>query len=1072
MVVLTAKEKEELRVGKSALLKRIVCLCLALTLMAALYAGAALAFGGAEASDIVDPVNDPDNYSAVLYDNTNGLPTAEANAIVQTSEGFLWIGSYAGLIRYDGNSFERMDSTHGIASVVSLFVDSRDRLWIGTNDSGVAVMEQGEYRMWGKAEGLPSVKICDIAEDANGIIYLATSSGIATIDADGQVRTMEEPELAKAEMRNIRLGSDGILYGTTDLGDLMLIRDGKLLRFISLEDNPLGGVGAMLPDPDAPGRIYQEAADFAMYLVDLNDGFTVLERYEIDPLKYLRDIECCGGRLWITGGNGIGVLDGDGFHLLEDLPMNNNVGHVMTDYLGNLWFTSTRQGVMKVVSNQFSNLSERYGLSEMVVNSTCMHDGKLFVGTDTGLIVLDGKGVASSVPLTKAVTASGKDLGADDLIAMLDGFRIRSILRDSRDRLWFSTWRGEGLLCYDRGEVTAYSTDDGMLSNNFRAICEAADGSILVALSGGVNVIRDGKVAGGFGKEDGIVVAETLTVAEGTDGDILVGSNGGGIYIFDESGLKKTVNVEDGLPSGIVMRLKRDAKRNVTWIVTSNAIAYMSPDYQVTKVQQFPYSNNFDLYENSKGDMWVLSSNGIYVTPAEDLIANGEITPVHYSIANGLSCIATANSYSELTGEGDLYIAGTTGVCEVNIEKPFENVEDMKAAVPFVEVDGRTVYPDADGAFTIPSDTQKLTVYSFVFNYSLSDPQVSYQLQGFERSGTTVRRSEMVPVDYTNLRGGTYYYAMQLKDAMGRGDREVSVKIVKEKAFYEQAWFYVLVALAVVAVIAALVRAYVRRRMNALEAKHREEAERERIENEMKMASRIQSDALPSVAPEFANHLDLSLRGSMNTAKEVGGDFFDYFPIDDNRICFLIADVSGKGTPAALFMMTAKTMIKDYALTQDSTAAIFTAVNARLCEGNEAGMFATAWIGILDTQTKTLQYTNAGHNYPILLRRGQPCEEVKKVHGLFLGGMEYTRYKQSEITLSPGDRLLLYTDGVVEAHDRENNLYGMERLEAVLDSTRDCLGEEVLERIFNDVSAYAEGVPQFDDITMVVLTIK
>ena len=250
------------------------------------------------------------------------------------------------------------------------------------------------------------------------------------------------------------------------------------------------------------------------------------------------------------------------------------------------------------------------------------------------------------------------------------------------------------------------------------------------------------------------------------------------------------------------------------------------------------------------------------------------------------------------------------------------------------------------------------------------------------------------------------------------------------------------------------------------------QAKMESVETDLRIASKIQTDALPPVAPEFADHLDLNLRCSMNTAKEVGGDFFDYFPIDKDRICFLIADVSGKGTPAALFMMTAKTMIKDYALTKDSTSEIFTAVNARLCEGNEAGMFATAWIGILDTRTMTLQYTNAGHNYPVLLRKDQPCEEMKTVHGLFLAGLEFTRYKQSELTLSPGDRLLLYTDGVVEAHDKSGGLYGMERLQNVLDGARDKPGEEVLERILDDVGDFAAGVPQFDDITMVVLTIK
>jgi energy-coupling factor transport system substrate-specific component len=770
----------------------------------------------------VNPAEKSEGFTAVLYDNTNGLPTSEANAIAETSEGFIWIGSYAGLIRYDGNTFERMDSTGGLTSIKCLYVDSKDRLWIGTNDNGVAVMERGNIRRWTKLDGMKSAHTRAITEDDNGVIYIATAGGIMMIDSNFNLSSMEDPRVAEADMRDIRKGAGGIIYGVTDNGDVMTISDGELLTYITSEDNPVGGAGTIFPDPDREGIIYQEATDFLVHIVDSNNGYAELKTIDIAPLKYVKCMEYIDGKIWICAGNGIGVLDNDEFSTVTNLPMNNNVCHVMTDYLGNLWFASTRQGVMKVVPNQFSNLSDWYGLSEMVVNSTCYLDDKLFVATDAGLIVLDDKNVVSSMPLKSAKTALGEELESKDLIELLSGARIRSIVKDSKDRLWISTWRTNvGLVCYDHGDVLSFNEAEGLINYSIRAVHECEDGSILVALTGGVSVIKGDKVVASYGREDGITTVESLCVTEGPNGDIVLGSNGGGIYVINEDGLRN-INVEEGLPSDIVMRLKNDPERELIWIVTSNAIAYMDYDYNVTTVEKFPYPNNFDMFESKSNDMWVLSSNGIYVVPTEELIANGDLNPVFYGTASGLSCIATANSYSDLNDDGTLYIAGSTGICSVNIDQPFEDVNDLNAVVPFVEADGRVIYPNESGVITIPADTQKLTLYGFVYNYCLSDPQVTYQLEGFDSHSTTINRSEMLPLDYTNLRGGKYNFVMQLKDSLGRGNKEVSVKIVKEKAYYEETWFYIVLVGLAIALIYLVVKMYIRRRMKAMEKKQQE----------------------------------------------------------------------------------------------------------------------------------------------------------------------------------------------------------------------------------------------------------
>ena len=242
-----------------------------------------------------------------------------------------------------------------------------------------------------------------------------------------------------------------------------------------------------------------------------------------------------------------------------------------------------------------------------------------------------------------------------------------------------------------------------------------------------------------------------------------------------------------------------------------------------------------------------------------------------------------------------------------------------------------------------------------------------------------------------------------------------------------------------------------------------------RIDKELEYAKQIQLSALPT---NFPDGEDYSIYAEMIAAKEVGGDFYDFYKLSDTTVAFLAADVSGKGIPAAMFMMTAKTIIKDLAESGMAVNDIFTKANEKLCENNESGMFVTAWMGILDLTTGNVQFANAGHNPPLLKRANGDFEYLKTRVGFVLAGMEGIRYRIGEITLSPGDRLFLYTDGVTEATNIENKLYGEDRLLDFMNQNATIEATRLLPALKKNIDEFVGDAPQFDDITMLMLDYK
>lgn len=747
-------------------------------------------------------------YSAVLYDITNGLVTSEANAIIQSSDGFIWIGGYSGLTRYDGNSFLRYDSSYEITSVICLFVDSRGRLWIGTNDSGAAVLEDDELTFYNEAGIMNSAYVRVITEDENGNILIGTTMGVAAVDKDGVLRAVNEPQIKGAYIDELAPGPGGIVYGVTELGDVFTLRDLRIASYIAAESIEYGTISSVCPDPDVEGRAWLGTRNGEIVCADLSNGFEYLGSRSVSPHRSVNCIRMLSGTIWICADNGVGFFSGEKYIPLENLPMNNSIDNIMADHEGNLWFTSSRQGVMKIARNRFSDLNSLYHLESMVVNSTYKRDGVLYIGTDSGLVIIDGKGERVENGLTEYLSSS----------------RIRCITGDSSGFVWFCTYGEEGLVRYDPKfeEVISVNEYSGLLSGRTRSAIELYDGAVAVATNDGVNILRFGSVESSIGSDNGLGNTRILCLEEDTSGRLYLGSDGDGVYIVDGSSVTR-VGSEDGLTSEVILRLKRDpVDPNMFWVITSNSIAVLK-DGSAETVESFPYNNNFDIFFDSNGRAWVLSSNGVYVAGRADLLDGGGLDYMFYDSDCGLPHITTGNSFSFLDEDGTLYMACSTGVTAVDINDLNDIGSDIRLAVPYLTVDDECVKVEGS-EITIPSSCKRLTIHPFAFTYSLNNPRISYRLEGFDDTGFVINKRDLKELVYTNLDGGEYTFVLSVMDPLtGEASQTLRVNIIKQRALRERWWFWAGIAAAVIGAVILVMQLINRRRAKAMLKKQEEQ---------------------------------------------------------------------------------------------------------------------------------------------------------------------------------------------------------------------------------------------------------
>ena len=692
-------------------------------------------------------------YTAKVYDSTNGLPTSDANYILCSDSGYIWIGGYSGIIRYDGADFERLDSYDGLTNSRTLYQDRKGRMWVGTNDNGLVILdEQRNRRHITDEDGLPSRCILSIIEDGRGNFIIGTSEGIAVIDKDDNIKCIDDSRLDSG--RIVRLTRDyyGDIYGYCDNGNMFKLIDGKVERILRASDLDLDFITTIIADPNDVGKVYIGTESGLIYYGNFGDSYSDLRKIDAKPLDFIYWLSIDCDRVWAASHTSIGYIDEHkNFKEIKDLPLNTDIEMLTSDYQGNLWIASSTAGVMKIVTCNFTSVTSRYDFNNLVVYANYINKGYLYMGTEEGLYILDIYGNQVTNKLTEYI---GKSC-------------VRHIMSDSQDNLWLCVYNnGLGLVCQKKsGEIINFTTKEGLPSVQVRCSLELSDGTIVVGGNKGISYIKDFIVQSKKNIESLRIDDSILSLYE-KDNDLYIGTNGNGIYILNERGLRH-YSINNGLTSDIVMRIIWDKTREVFWVITSNSIQYIKNDI-IVNVTSFPYNNCYDVYfkENGK-DLWVLASDGIYCVNAQSMIDDNVNEYKHYNLLNGLPSIPTGNSYSFLDENSNLYVSSRKGVCKFNIEKFVEEYVDLNFELRSVICDGKYIYPDKNGKYIIPEGANRITFVPAILDYSETNPKIHICLEGVKDQGATELFNKLRPLEFTGLRYGTYNLHLQMLNQSG-----------------------------------------------------------------------------------------------------------------------------------------------------------------------------------------------------------------------------------------------------------------------------------------------------------------
>ena len=722
------------------------------------------------------------------YNQNNGLPTGEANTVIQTSDGYVWIGSYGGLIRYDGTTFRNYSEEGSIksSSIRMLFEDSKGRLWIGTNDMGIYLYENNKFTLLDNDNNNAYLSVRSFAEGSDGTVYAGTTSGLAKVSENG-IEAVEA--VSGSTVYSMACDENGVLWTCLDNGIGKLLKDGEVIY--TFESGKLLSPAALYcAGTDKNGGLWLGTDSNILYKVDFKDSnYTdstfIFTEYSTGNVSTFNAIgEDMNGNVWAAALNGTGYIDPDGDWHTVNNEHTAAANDLAFDYEGNIWIASSSYGVIHLVSGLYCSPNATAGLSETTVNAVAVSGDNCYVGTDTGLMILG----ADFTPVE------------NELTEMLHGDRIRNIFADSKGNVWIGTYYSNGLVLYrpDTGEITPFTQENGLTNSQIRHIIELSDGSIAVATQSGVNIIRNGKVTETYTEAEGLSYPIILTLCEGTDGTLYAGSDGQGIFAIKD-GTVAHYGFDEGLSAGVVLRMAADSSGRGLFISAGNNLYFW--DFET-----FTLAENYKKSAGSIFDimiiddrLWLMQSNGVNILDIEQLMS-GEETPVNLlGSAYGLTGSLNANTWN-LLKDGTLYLCTSNGLSILDIDALNGSDPYINAVISQVTADD-AVFESPD-SIEIGGETTRLTFKFAPLSFSGTDVTVRYRLIGFDDRSYTLTNDSAMSASYTNLSGGDYEFLVEILAKDGETViAHQSVTVHKNYTVFERPWFRAVIAIGALVLI-------------------------------------------------------------------------------------------------------------------------------------------------------------------------------------------------------------------------------------------------------------------------------